>query len=113
MLKVITLIGILFIAACSPLDIISGMMGSGSGVDATVQVAEEANKGVVAIQAGVDTDIKEVRGDATVTNNSTMGMATMALIGMIPFALMVFYFLPQPKWLQEKVDLRKHNKRRY
>lgn len=91
------------LTACSPMDIISGAFGS-KGVDATAQVAEDANKGTVAVQASTKTDVGEIQGDSKVVNNSSIGMASMALIGMIPFVLLAFYLLPAPRWIQRRYN---------
>ena len=90
------------VIACSPMDLISGAMGGSKGIDATAQVAEDANKGTIAVQAGTKNDLGSVTGDAKIVNNSSMGMASMALIGMIPFVLLCFYLLPAPKWIQRR-----------
>ena len=92
----------LTLIACTPMDLISSVMGSSDGVDATAQVAEDANKGTIAVQAGTKNDLGSVTGDAKIVNNSSMGMASMALIGMIPFVLLCFYLLPAPKWIQRR-----------
>tara|TARA_R110000851_G_scaffold329558_1_gene501543 strand:- start:454 stop:780 length:327 start_codon:yes stop_codon:yes gene_type:complete len=92
----------LLLAACSPLDIIKGAMGGGDGIDATVQVAEDANKGAIALQASTKTEVGDVQGNSEVVTNSS----TSLLIGMIPFLLLCFYLLPAPKWVHKIIDRR-------
>lgn len=94
------------LAACSPLDVISSMVGKDKGIEATAQVGENNNKGTVAVQAGTENSTGDVAGDSKVTNNSSLGMASMALIGLIPFVLLAFYLLPAPKWIQRRYNER-------
>ena len=93
------------LVACSPMDIISGALGN-KGVEATAQVGESNNKGTLAVQSGAESNVGDVKGDAKVVTNSSLGMASMALIGMIPFVLLAFYLLPAPKWIQRRYNMR-------
>lgn len=99
----------LTLVACSPLDVISGVFGGG-GVDATAQVAEEANKGTIAVQAGTKSGVGDVQGDSIIMNNSSAGMLGMAALGMFPFVLLCFYLLPAPKWVHKMLDKRRSHK---
>lgn len=96
------------LVACSSLTggLLDAVTGGSDGIEATAQVGESNNKGVLAVQAGTSTEVGGVNGSSKIVTNSSMGMASMALIGMIPFVLLAFYLLPAPKWIQRRYNER-------
>ena len=95
------------LSGCSAMGgVLSSALSPSDGIEATAQVGEENNKGTLALQSSNRVGVEEVQGDSKITTNSSGGMASMALIGMIPFVLLCFYLLPAPKWLQRRYNER-------
>ena len=102
-LRLILLVALL--TGCSTIGgVLSSALSPSDGIEATAQVGEENNKGTLALQSSNKVEVEEVQGNSKITTNSSGGMASMALIGMIPFVLLCFYLLPAPKWLQRRYN---------
>ena len=110
--KILT--GILFstLLGCSALTGIAtdAVVGSSTkGMEVTAQVGKTNNKGLVttSVDSSKDLDIDEVKGDAHIGSgntykNSSLGMIGLVLAGMLPPMLLLFYLLPNPKWLTRR-----------
>ena len=81
------------------------------GIEVTAQVGKNNNKGLVAtsVDTSKDVDIDDVHGNALVDsgNSKTVTNDAWAMIGLVlagmalPMA-MLFYMLPNPKWLARR-----------
>jgi hypothetical protein len=86
------------------------ILGSSTdGMEVTAQVGKNNNKGMVAtsVDTSQDIDIDEVKGNATIGSgntykNSSLGMIGLVLAGMLPPMLLLFYLLPNPRWLARR-----------
>lgn len=100
----------LILAGCTAMGgAISSALTPSKGIDATAQIGEDNNKGAIALQSSNKVEVAEVQGNSQVVTNSSSGMASMALIGLIPFMLLTVYLLPAPKWVHKLIDRRNKN----
>lgn len=112
MRKSITILSFSVLLGCSTLTGIAtdAVLGSSTkGMEVTAQVGKTNNKGLVntSVDTSQDVDIDDVQGDATIGSgnsytNSSLGMIGLVLAGMSPPMLLLFYLLPNPKWLSRR-----------
>lgn len=104
------LVTLILLSGCSAIGgVLTSALSPSKGMDATAQVGEDNNKGAIALQSSNKVEVAEVKGDSEVITNSSSGMASMALIGLIPFVLLTVYLLPAPKWVHKLIDRRNKN----
>ena len=111
-MKILTLLLLLTLGGCSAmsglaLDTITS--GSKDGIEATAQVGKENSKGLVnaKLDTSANTEADDVTGDMNVgsgntTNNEALPMIGLVLSGLLPPLLLIFYFLPTPRWVARR-----------
>ena len=109
-MKILTLLLLLTLGGCSAmsglaLDTITS--GSKDGIEATAQVGKENNKGLVnaKLDNSSNTQADDVTGDMNVgsgNTNEALPMIGLVLSGLLPPLLLIFYFLPTPRWVARR-----------
>ena len=81
--------------------------GSKDGIEATAQVGKENSKGLVnaKLDNSANTEADDVTGDMNVgsgNTNEALPMIGLVLSGLLPPLLLIFYFLPTPRWVARR-----------
>ncbi len=107
-------LAVLVISGCSGMTGVikdAVLPSADKGIEATVQVGKENNKGLVnaKLDASKSVDVGEVTGNAnigsgnTVTNDAKT-MIGLVLAGMLLPMLLLFWIMPTPQWLQRRYN---------
>ena len=109
-MKILTLLLLLTLGGCSAmsglaLDTITS--GSKDGIEATAQVGKENSKGLVnaKLDTSSNTEAGDVTGDMNVgsgNTNEALPMIGLVLSDLLPPLLLIFYFLPTPRWVARR-----------